>query len=157
MDQRLLIVGINHRGAPVAVRERLAYAPDEITAALERLKAAAPALGEAALISTCNRVELIGVSSDPASAADGSIDFLAADRAIEASAFAPAIYRLEGRDAARHLFRVGASLDSMVVGEPQILGQLKLAYAQAAAAGTAGLILHRAFHKAFSVAKRNRS
>src|SRR5277367_6348907 len=156
MDQRLLIVGINHRGAPVAVRERLAYAPDEITAALERLKAAAPALGEAALISTCNRVELIGVSSDPASAADGSIDFLAADRAIEASAFAPAIYRLEGRDAARHLFRVGASLDSMVVGEPQILGQLKLAYAQASEARSVGLILHRAFHKAFTVAKRVR-
>ena len=156
MDQRLLIVGINHRGAPVSVRERLAYAPDEITAALERLKAAAPALGEAALISTCNRVELIGVSSEAASAADAAIEFLAADRTIETSAFAPAIYRLEGRDAARHLFRVGASLDSMVVGEPQILGQLKLAYAQAAAAGSAGLILHRAFHKAFSVAKRVR-
>ena len=70
--------------------------------------------------------------------------------------FAGALYRFEGRDAARHLFRVGASLDSMVVGEPQILGQLKLAYAQAAEAGTVGLVLHRAFHKAFSVAKRVR-
>ena len=68
----------------------------------------------------------------------------------------PALYRLDGEAAVRHLFRVGASLDSMVLGEPQILGQLKLAYAHAAQAGTAGLVLHRAFHKAFSVAKRVR-
>jgi glutamyl-tRNA reductase len=156
MDQRLFIIGVNHRSAPIAVRERLAYAPDEIMTALERLKTAAPAIGEAALISTCNRTELIGVSAEPEIAVGSAIEFFAGDRAVENAEFAPAAYRYEGRDAARHLFRVGASLDSMVMGEPQILGQLKLAYAQAAAAGTAGLILHRAFHKAFSVAKRVR-
>ncbi len=82
--------------------------------------------------------------------------FLAADRSVAHDEFADALYNFAGRDAARHLFRVGASLDSMVVGEPQILGQLKLAYAQASEARSVGLVLHRAFHKAFSVAKRVR-
>jgi glutamyl-tRNA reductase len=81
---------------------------------------------------------------------------LSADRSVAQTEFADAIYSFAGRDAARHLFRVGASLDSMVVGEPQILGQLKLAYAQASEARSVGLILHRAFHKAFTVAKRVR-
>jgi len=156
MDEKLLIVGVNHRTAPVAVRERLAYGGGEIVAALARLKSRAPALAEAALVSTCNRVEIIGVAADPARAIDEAVSFLAADREVDASLFAGALYRFEGRDAALHLFRVGASLDSMVVGEPQILGQLKLAYGYAAEAESAGLVLHRAFHRAFSVAKRVR-
>lgn len=156
MDESLLIVGVNHRTAAVAVRERLAYADEQIVAALGRLRERAPALAEAALISTCNRVEIIGVATDPARAGDEAVDFLAADREVDAALFVGALYRFAGRDAARHLFRVGASLDSMVVGEPQILGQLKVAYAQAAEAGSVGLVLHRAFHRAFSVAKRVR-
>ena len=156
MDQTLFIVGINHRTAPVAVRERLAFAEADIAAALRRLKLHAPAVAEAGLVSTCNRVEVLGVATDVAAAANQTLEFLAADRGVEASAFSAAVYRFTGRDAARHMFRVGASLDSMVVGEPQILGQLKLAYSQAAEAGTVGLVLHRAFHKAFSVAKRVR-
>jgi len=156
MDEKLLIVGVNHRTAPVAVRERLAYGDGEIAGALGRLKDRAPALAEAALISTCNRVEIIGVAADSARAIDEATGFLAADREVDAALFAGALYRFEGRDAAHHLFRVGASLDSMVLGEPQILGQLKLAYGYAAEAGTAGLVLHRAFHRAFSVAKRVR-
>ncbi|HYK63436.1 MAG TPA: glutamyl-tRNA reductase, partial [Patescibacteria group bacterium] len=156
MDQSLFIVGINHRSAPVALRERLAYPEDEIVAALDRLRESCPAVAEAALISTCNRVEVVGVATDAARAAGETLNFLAADRKVERSAFADAIYNFAGRDAARHLFRVGASLDSMVVGEPQILGQLKLSYAQASQARSVGLILHRAFHKAFSVAKRVR-
>jgi len=156
MEEKLLIAGVNHRTAPVAVRERLAYGDGEIAAALARLKQRAPALAESALISTCNRVEIIAVAADPAHAIDEAIGFLATDREIDARLFAGALYRFEGPDAARHLFRVGASLESMVVGEPQILGQLKLAYSHAAEAGTAGLVLHRAFHRAFSVAKRVR-
>jgi glutamyl-tRNA reductase len=156
MRESLFIFGVNHRTAPVAVRERLAYAETEIVAALARLKQAAPAIDEVALISTCNRVEIMGVTTAPDRAQDEATDFLAGDRGVDATAFAPALYVHQARDAVRHLFRVGASLDSMVVGEPQILGQLKNAYAQAAAAGTAGLVLHRAFHKAFSVAKRVR-
>jgi glutamyl-tRNA reductase len=156
MDQTLFIVGINHRSAAVALRERLAFADSEIVLALGRLRESSPAVAEAALISTCNRVEVVGVAADPPRAADETLRFLAADRGVERTAFADAIYSFAGRDAARHLFRVGASLDSMVVGEPQILGQLKLAYAQASEARSVGLILHRAFHKAFTVAKRVR-
>jgi len=156
MDQTLFIVGINHRSAAVGLRERLAFAEDEIAAALGRLRDSSPAVLEAALISTCNRVEVVGVASDTVRAADETLTFLAADRKVAHTAFADVIYSSAGRDAARHLFRVGASLDSMVVGEPQILGQLKTAYAQAGEAGTVGPILHRAFHKAFSVAKHVR-
>jgi glutamyl-tRNA reductase len=156
MDQTLFIFGVNHRTAAVVVREQLAYAQQHVVPALLRLKESAPSISEAALLSTCNRVEIIGVSADSRRAAEESAAFLADDHAISDELFRPALYHLEGRAAARHLFRVGASLDSMVMGEPQILGQLKLAYAQAAEAGTAGLVLHRAFHKAFSVAKHVR-
>jgi glutamyl-tRNA reductase len=156
MHQKLLIFGLNHQSAPVTMRERLAYAENEIVPALLRLKRQAPSLAEAALLSTCNRVEIIGAGADSQRAAEESLLFLANDRAVAADTFRPALYHFEDRAAARHLFRVGASLDSMVVGEPQILGQVKAAYAQAAEAGTAGLVLHRAFHKAFSVAKHVR-
>jgi glutamyl-tRNA reductase len=156
MDQSLLILGISHRSAPVAVRERLAYADAEIGPALRRMRASCDAIGEAALISTCNRVEAIVVTADAARAADAIVQFFATDRGVDAGAFEPSIYRHDGLAAARHLFRVGASLDSMVVGEPQILGQLKSAYAAAAKAGSVGAVLHRAFHKAFTVAKRVR-
>ncbi len=156
MAQTLFILGVNHRTAPVAVRERLAYAETDIPRALRRLKETAPSVSEAAIISTCNRVEIAGVAAEPERACEDLAAFVAADRGVEQSAFAEALYRMQGREAARHLFRVGASLDSMVVGEPQILGQLKLAYAQAAESGTVGLVLHRAFHKAFSTAKRIR-
>jgi glutamyl-tRNA reductase len=155
MENTLFILGVNHRTAAVAVRERLAYAEAEVAPALQRLKQST-GIGEAALLSTCNRVEVIGVTSDPDRAEAEVARFLASDRALEAGAFRDALYHFSGRDAVRHLFRVGASLDSMVVGEPQILGQLKLAYAQAAEAATVGLVLHRAFHKAFQVAKRIR-
>jgi len=156
VEASLLIVGVNHRTAAVAVRERLAYADEEIVPALARLRGAAPALREAALLSTCNRVEVVAVAAEPAQAAEEVIRFLSSDRDVEQASFAESIYRFDGREAVRHLFRVGASLDSMVVGEPQILGQLKIAYAQTAEAATIGPILHRAFHKAFSVAKRVR-
>jgi glutamyl-tRNA reductase len=156
MDQTLHIFGVSHQSAPVAVRERLAYAEGEIVPALLRLKEQAPSLAEVALLSTCNRVEIIGAGADGDRAADESLMFLANDRSVAPEIFSSVRYRFEGRAAARHLFRVGASLDSMVVGEPQILGQVKLAYAHAADAGTAGLVLHRAFHKAFSVAKHVR-
>ena len=156
MDQTLFILGVNHRTAAVAVRERLAYADGDVAPALARLKQRSASISEAAILSTCNRVEVIGVTTDPARALAESAEFIAADREVPLESFADSLYRLEGRDAARHLFRVGASLDSMVLGEPQILGQVKVAYASAAEAGTVGLVLHRAFHKGFSVAKRVR-
>jgi glutamyl-tRNA reductase len=156
MDHSLFVIGVNHRTAAVAVRERLAYADAEIVPALGRVRGAIPTIGEVALISTCNRVELVGLARASAPLAEAVTAFIATDRDIDAGRFAALCYRFEGRDAVRHLFRVGASLDSMVVGEPQILGQLKLAYAQAVAAGTAGLVLHRAFHRAFGAGKQVR-
>jgi glutamyl-tRNA reductase len=156
VEHTLFICGVNHRTAAVAVRERLAYAEAEVSPMLARLKDCTSEITEAALLSTCNRVELIGVTADVTRASDRATAFFAADRGVSRDAFAPALYRFDARAAARHLFRVGASLDSMIVGEPQILGQLKTAYMQAAQAGTAGPVLHRAFHKAFSVAKRIR-
>ncbi|HJU11678.1 MAG TPA: glutamyl-tRNA reductase [Candidatus Binataceae bacterium] len=156
IQSKLLVFGLNHQSAPVAMRERLAYAENEIVPALLRLKRQAPSLSEAALLSTCNRVEIIGAGADTQQATEESLLFLARDRAVSSDTFREVIYHFEGRSAARHLFRVGASLDSMVVGEPQILGQVKAAYEHAAEAGTAGLVLHRVFHKAFSVAKHVR-
>jgi glutamyl-tRNA reductase len=156
MDQRLFTIGVSHETAPVAVREGLAYAESELLGALTRLKERAPSICEAVLLSTCNRVELIGVGADIDCAVNESVEFLRDERGIDLLTLAPVLYRLDGRAAARHLFRVAASLDSMVLGEPQILGQLKLAYAHAVKAGTVGLMLHRALHKAFSVAKRVR-
>ncbi|MBV8138618.1 MAG: glutamyl-tRNA reductase [Deltaproteobacteria bacterium] len=152
----LFILGLNHRTAPVAVRERLAYAEAEIPRALASIKQRVASVSEVAILSTCNRVEMVGVAADSSAASGELAAFIAEDRRVGLPVFAEALYRIEGREAARHLFRVGASLDSMMVGEPQILGQLKLAYAQAARAGTVGLVLHRAFHKAFSTAKRIR-
>jgi glutamyl-tRNA reductase len=156
MAQSLLIVGVNHQTAAVEVRERLAFREEELAPALSRLKLVAPSVSEAALISTCNRVEMIAVAQEPDRATHDLLGFLAAERRLEPERFTDAVYRFEGREAARHLFRVGTSLDSMVVGEPQILGQLKDAYLHALEAGTVGLVLHRAFHRAFSAAKKVR-
>jgi glutamyl-tRNA reductase len=153
INDTLCIIGLSHHTAPVEVRERLAFSPREVAGALVNLKRSRPAVSEAALLSTCNRVEMVAATADPDLAQAELLSFLAAERKLEQSALRSLHYRLAGRDAVRHLFRVGASLDSMVVGEPQILGQLKAAYAQAVEAGVVGLILHRAFHKTFSVAK----
>ena len=150
MDQTLFIVGINHRSAPVALRERLAFAEDEIVAALGRLQAVVPGGGRGRadldLQSRRGGRSRRRIRRAPTDE-DAQIFIRRSKRRRDA--FAEAIYSFAGRDAARHLFRVGASLDSMVVGEPQILGQLKLAYAQASEARSVGLMLHRAFHKAF--------
>src|SRR5262245_64082242 len=144
----LFILGLNHRTAPVAVRERLAYAEAETPQALASIKQRIASVSEVAILSTCNRVEMVGVAADPAAASDELAAFIAEDRRVGLPVFGDALYRMEGREAARHLFRVGASLDSMMVGEPQILGQLKLAYAEAARAGTVGLVLHREIGRA---------
>lgn len=157
MARDLCIVGVNHRTAPVALRERLAFPLAGLTAALGDLRAV-PGVHEAAIVSTCNRVEIVAGTSLPANAvAEGIEAFLARVREVERATFAPHLYVHHGRDAIRHLFRVAASLDSMVVGEPQILGQMKDQYIAAATAGTSGPVLHKAFHRAFTVAKRVRT
>ena len=156
MQHEVLIVGLNHRTATVGVREAVAFADDQIDEVNRRL-CGLEGVDEAAVVCTCNRVEVVGCTRVVPGVAERIADFL---RAVQSGAtldLAPHLYNYWGRDAVRHLFRVASSLDSMVVGEPQILGQLKQFYARAASVGTTGAVLHRWFHKAFSVAKRVRT
>lgn len=154
--ETIILVGLNHESAPVEIRERLSFEEAELRPSLERLKAQAP-VAEAAVLSTCNRVEVIAVSREPERAKAEIQRFLLGGRGEEAASWARHFYVHAGREAIKHLFRVGASLDSMVVGEPQILGQLKRCYSAARDARTVGATLHRLFHRAFSVAKRIRT
>ena len=111
MQQKLFIVGLNHQSAPIAVRERLAYADHEIVPTLLRLRDQVPSMMEAALLATCNRVEIIAAASDSERATEEGLLFLARDRGVAADRFRQVLFHLEGRSAARHLFRVGASLE----------------------------------------------
>jgi glutamyl-tRNA reductase len=150
----LVLVGTSHHRAPVELREQLYVTAPENPELVRRL---AGEEGEAVALSTCNRTELYVVDDDPEAAQERAFAELAALGGLSESEIAPSLYTLGDEAAAMHLFRVAASLDSMVVGEPQILGQLKEQYAVAAAVGASGQVLHRCFHKSFSVAKRVRS
>ncbi len=153
----LIVLGLNHRTAPVAVRERLGFAPEELRGVLTRL-ASLEGVHEAVIVSTCNRVEVITCADEEESQAGATIAaFLAAERGVAPADLSPHLFTFSGREAIRHLFRVTSSLDSMVVGEPQILGQVKEQYVEASQAGTTGSVLHRVFHRAFAAAKRVRS
>lgn len=151
---KLLLTGVSHKTAPVHLREKLAIAEGTLPQALQDLQRLGAS--EAVVLSTCNRVEF--VLSSPDHLEPGSIidDFLSQWKGSVAP-FDGHIYRLESREAIQHLFRVAASLDSMVVGEPQILGQLKAAYAVAKSEGTVGGLLETVLTRAFNVAKRVRS
>ncbi len=150
------ITGLNHKSAPVEVREKIAYTEESIGAALQELKRR-PGFSEGMILSTCNRVEL-AVTCDEKIAGPAEVDqFLADTRNVERSWVRPYLYRFEDKDAIRHLFRVASSLDSMVVGEPQILGQLKAAFALAKQHGSVNRFLDELLPRAFSVAKRVRT
>jgi len=149
-------LGLNHHTAPVDLRGRFAFAPDQLPPALrgfrERLARAVP---EAAILSTCNRTEMY-VAAQPhevRALVAPTIDWLAAHGGVPAEQLRHHTYVLEQREAARHAFRVASGLDSMVLGEPQILGQMKQAVREADAAGTLGTTLHQLFQRSFSVAK----
>ena len=153
-------LGLNHMTAPVDLRGRFAFPPEQLSPALrgfrERLLRAVP---EAALLSTCNRTELY-VAAQPSQASaliNPAIDWLAAHGGVSADQLRQHTYVLHQQDAARHAFRVASGLDSMVLGEPQILGQMKQAVREADAAGTLGSTLHQLFQRSFSVAKAVRS
>jgi glutamyl-tRNA reductase len=157
VQKEVVIVGLNHRSAPIEVRESLSFENSYVREALAQLRAY-PSIEEGVIVSTCNRVEVIAAASDYRSAFSDIRLFLAQRRNHRGSGdLDEHVYTYQGSDAVRHLFRVAASLDSMVVGEPQILGQLKQHYHAAQEAGTVGTILHRLFHHSFSVAKRVRS
>jgi glutamyl-tRNA reductase len=153
----IVVVGLSHRTAPIAVREQLVLGPAGVPDFLREL-VQGPEVGEALLVSTCNRVELVaagraGFDSDLSRVAKACVEALAA----KAPGIAPHLYSHVGGAAVRHLFRVAASLDSMVLGEPQILGQVKEAYEVARKAGTVGSILHRTLPRAIRAAKRVRT
>ncbi|MBI3303471.1 MAG: glutamyl-tRNA reductase [Deltaproteobacteria bacterium] len=152
----LLLVGLNHRSAPVEVRERLAFSNGMLESALRRL-VDAETVHEGVILSTCNRVEVIACAADLDTAGEKIKTFLAEEQQVARSLFERHLYTYTGKEAVNHLFRVAASLDSLVVGEPHILGQVKDAYAASSALGMLGMVLHRCFHKSFSVAKRVRS
>ena len=153
---KLLLTGLNHRTAPVEVRERLAFEEKALPEALDRLKDR-PGLLEGMILSTCNRVE-VAVTADEETDAGAAVEvFLAETRSVEREWVSPHLYRYQGPEAIRHLFRVASSLDSMVVGEPQILGQMKSDYNVAKECGAISGFLDQVMTKAFNVAKRVRS
>jgi len=153
---KLLVTGVSHKTAPVEVRECLAFREEALPAALADLKRR-DGVAEALILSTCNRVEVTVTTEDSADPRAIVDSFLADHKAVSPHTIGPHLYRLEGRDAIHHLFRVAASLDSMVVGEAQILGQLKAAYAAAKDSGAVCGWLEGLLTRAFSVAKRVRS
>jgi glutamyl-tRNA reductase len=153
---KLLLTGLNHRTAPVEVRERLAFEERTLPDALDNLKRQ-PGLLEGMILSTCNRVEVAVTADEQTNAEEAVEGFLAESRKVDRSWVTPYLYRFDGPDAIRHLFRVASSLDSMVVGEPQILGQLKSAYALAKEHGAVTGFLDLVMTRAFNVAKRVRS
>jgi glutamyl-tRNA reductase len=153
---RFSITGVNHRSAPVEVRERLAFDEPSLSAALLDLKGR-PGFCEGLILSTCNRVEVALTCEENAGAMVAVDQFLADTRHVERAWVTPYLYRYDDGEAIRHLFRVAASLDSMVVGEPQILGQLKSAYALAKEHGAVNGFLDNLLTRAFNVAKRVRS
>lgn len=152
----LMVVGLSCHNAPVQTRERFAYAEAEIAPALARLRSGGLA-SEAVLLSTCNRVELYAAGQASMAQAVAAVRrFLALDRANDPAA-ADLFYAHHGTAGLEHLFRVACGLDSLVLGETEILGQLKKAYDLALAAGHTGRILNKAFQGAFSVAKKIRN
>ena len=151
----IVVVGLSHHTAPLSVREAMAFAQEKLPEALEKLRAEA-GLEEAVILSTCNRVEIYGRAKD-AGTTDAVARFLAEYHGRPSSELLPHLYRLEGEDAVRHAFRVAASLDSMVLGEPQILGQVKAAYEAAAAAAALGSVLNALRNRSVAAAKRARS
>ena len=154
----LSLIGINHKTAPIEVRERIAISREDLPDATRAL-AAVPGVTECMIVSTCNRVEILAAvdSSNADSPTDGLTSFLHRHFGLDPALLAPHLYEHHDKEAVRHLFRVAASLDSMVVGEPQILGQVKEAFAVARASGTVAGQLEHLLQSAFAAAKKVRS
>ncbi len=152
----VLVVGLNHKIADVDVRERLAFNGPKLEEGLARFKEL-PEVEEAIILSTCNRVELYANVYDPGKASESIKTFLSEFHNIKRSSLDKGLYIYDNIGAVRHIFRVASSLDSMVVGEPQILGQLKSAFELSLSKKTTGILLNKLMKKAISVAKRVRT
>ncbi len=152
----IIVVGLSHKTASVEIREKVAFSPNSIEQPLKALLML-EGIVEGVIVSTCNRVEIYATTRDIAGGIGRIRRFLADWHHLPFDLIEPHLYSYHGETAIRHVFRVASSLDSMVVGEPQILGQIKTSYGYAAEYGTSGVILNRFLHKAFSVAKRVRT
>jgi glutamyl-tRNA reductase len=154
----IILVGVNHKTAPVEIRERLAFSDEACADGLRRL-VDGEVVREGLIVSTCNRVEILSATTaeQMESSAGRLAQFLDAAASLPAGFLSNHLYRHTDEEAVRHLFRVASSLDSMVVGEPQVLGQVRRAYSVAVEAGTAGRVLNRLVHHTFRVAKRVRN
>ena len=152
----IVLLGISHKTAPVELRECLAFNREDTETALERLQKES-VYKEVLLFSTCNRVEMLLVTDHTDEAVTRAKNFLSDYNQIDLSEFQDALYVHTGDEAIRHIFRVASSLDSMMVGEPQILGQIKDAYRIATRIHTSGVVLNRLLHRSFFVAKRVRT
>jgi len=152
----IVIVGLSHKTAPVEIREKVAFPPTAMEEPLRQLLKL-PSVSEAVIVSTCNRVELYAISRQSDAAIIELKQFLADFHDLKLETLQDHLYDFEGAIAIKHVLRVASSLDSMMIGEPQILGQIKTAYGYACEYKTVGLILNRFLNKAFSVAKRVRN
>ncbi len=159
---QLLTLGLNHQTAPLALRERVAFVPEDIGRTIARMREALSGrstgrLTEAAIVSTCNRTELYCAAEHAEAAGPALAEFIACEKQLDGAEFMKSTYVLPQADAVRHAFRVASGLDSMVLGEPQILGQMKQAERLAREAGGMGLLLNHLFQRTFAVAKEVRS
>ena len=154
----IVLVGVNHKTAPVEVREMLAFSDEACTEGLRRL-VDGEVVREGLIVSTCNRVEILSAttSEQAETGTDRITEFLDSRKSLPNGFLNQHLYYHRDEQAVRHLFRVASSLDSMVIGEPQVLGQVRHAYSLAVEAGTAGRVLNRLVHHTFRVAKRVRS
>ena len=151
-----MLLGVNHKTAPVSLRECLAFTADEIPATLKALSDT-QAINEVVIISTCNRLEILFTTDNPDLAVDTIKTHITILKQMPEAQFEKSLYIHKSDEAVRHIFRVASSLDSMMVGEPQILGQIKQAYHIATDNNSSGVILNRLLHRTFFVAKRVRT
>ena len=153
----IVAVGINHKTAPVAVREKISFNPDQLTLALQEMLSAVQCK-EAAILSTCNRTELYIVQDGKVELTkERVLQWLESYHKVPAATIMPSLYWHTDEKAVNHMMRVACGLDSLVLGEPQILGQMKQAYSQAKAAGSMALVMDRLFQRTFGVAKQVRT
>jgi len=156
MKAQIVNIGMNHETAPVELRECIAADPESTRRVLGALRDL-PCVREGLFLSTCNRIEVLFTSDKVAEAKEEILSLISGLGKVQSEALARCFYSLENLEAVRHIFRVASSLDSMVVGEPQILGQIKEAYQRATKEKTSGVIVNRLMHRAFHVAKRVRT
>ena len=157
---KLLALGLNHETAPIELREQVAFGPDALRPALRELTSSGGAASEAAILSTCNRTEIYCGQDAPNQHPGGEqiiLDWFSRHTGFSRSDLAGSVYHFPNEQAVKHAFRVASGLDSLVLGEPQILGQMKDAFHTAADAGATGKVLNRLFQHTFSVAKQVRT